>query len=356
MVELKTVQTNFDIHPGLTLDEHLEFIGMTQAELARRTGLSEKHISQIIKGVAPITPDTATKLERATEITTGFWNRSQANCDARRAKKAEQERLAQEVETAKSFNYAELVSYGLVPDTRVWKERADNLLSFFRVSSLQLLPQVAPVAYRNHKGDVNNEALAAWLRFGEIQAEKIEVGEFNKAGIRQALQGAKKLTYQPKDFAQKLQELFAPVGVAIVYAPYFKGIKVNGASRWVGNKAVVQLNTKGAYGDIFWFTLFHEIGHLLMHGKDAFVEFQNHNADVKNEKEKEADEFAGEQLIPQKDYKWLIENKPTKAEDITAFCNRVGIPLGVLAGRLSHDGFLSWRVASKLREKIEIPI
>lgn len=60
--------------PGETLSERLEEIGMTHTELAARTGLSTRHVNQIIGGSAPITPETALRLEHATRTAARVWN------------------------------------------------------------------------------------------------------------------------------------------------------------------------------------------------------------------------------------------------------------------------------------------
>src|SRR5690349_17008378 len=60
--------------PGETVRETLEALEMTQTQLALRTGLSGKHINQIIQGQSALTHDTAIALERATGVPAQFWN------------------------------------------------------------------------------------------------------------------------------------------------------------------------------------------------------------------------------------------------------------------------------------------
>ena len=64
--------------PGESLQEKLEELGMSQVELARRTGCPRKTINEIIQGKAIITPETALHLERVLGIPVRFWiNRQQ---------------------------------------------------------------------------------------------------------------------------------------------------------------------------------------------------------------------------------------------------------------------------------------
>lgn len=360
MVQTLDYNPNVAIHPGFTLEETLDSLGMSQKDLAERTGLTEKHISQIINCKASITPATAIKFERVLGVKAEGWINLERNYRITLARLEAERTQAEEEERAKQFTcYNELVALGAVAKAaaRDYKTKAENLMRYFRVDSLAYVRNVqdmayAGVAFRNMKKDVSHDSLAAWLRYGEIEAEKIEVGEFSVPGIKSALSEARKLTKQPKGFEKKLQELFAPHGVAIVYAPYFAKTKINGATRWVGDKAVVQLNTKGTFGDIFWFTLFHEIGHLVLHGKKAkFLDFDGSGND---EKEKEADEFAVNQLIPSEAYGILMRRPQVTVAEAHGFCEAIDIDFGILIGRLAHEGKLSWASANKFRKKIEI--
>ena len=65
---------NYLVTPGAVLQDYLESLGMTQAELAERTGLTKKTINEIAKGKAPITPETAMRFERPLGRPAHFWN------------------------------------------------------------------------------------------------------------------------------------------------------------------------------------------------------------------------------------------------------------------------------------------
>lgn len=347
-----TYNPNFTIHPGRTLEENLEFLKMSQVELSLRAGISEKHISQIINGESPITPETAIKLERTIGISAGFWNSLQGNYDVACSRIVAEKRNEQEVEIAKKYNYNELVSFNLVPDVLDWIERVKNLLTLFKVDSLRYIPQIEKIAFRQSSGKIDDNSLFAWLRFGEIESEKIKANKFEETKLKQSLVELKKLTFLPKGFYKTLQDTCAGCGVIVVYTPYFKKTKVNGAVRWLGDNPLIQLNSRGAYSDTFWFTFFHEVGHILLHGKKGkFVDF---DGDVKNEKEKEADKFAANILIPEDKYKALISKKTLTVAEAKAFADSLGVDFGVLVGRFAHDGLLSWPKAQMFRKKIII--
>ena len=54
--------TSIAIHPGEQLQEELEALGMSAAELARQMQVPANRISQILRGERDITADTAMRL------------------------------------------------------------------------------------------------------------------------------------------------------------------------------------------------------------------------------------------------------------------------------------------------------
>lgn len=343
MVETKlTYNPDFAIHPGETLREELETANISQVELTQRTGISEKHISQIINGEASITPDTAIKLERSLGVTAEFWANLQKNYDVTIARIASEKRLAKEMNEAKKFScYSELVAIGCIKDAHSLKDKAENLLNFFGVDSLAYVPSVVAVAFRQARGKFEERSLAAWLRCGELEASKLDVGPFNKMQIRQIIPEIKKLTLLPQGFGTDLQKLCATAGIAVIFSPYFKRTRVNGSTRWIGDKAVIQINTKGAYSDIFWFTFFHELGHVMLHGvRERFLEY---DGKTKNDKEREADEFAAKNLIPESEYEAYIRSGQLNRVTAEKFAKSVGIDASIVLGRLAHEGRAQWR-------------
>ncbi len=341
------------IHPGESLKDELVFLNLTQVDLAKRTGLSEKHISQIVNGQDPISPDTAIKFERALGVPADFWNNLQKNYELNCARIAADGKIAAEIKEAKKFEcYSELVSIGCIEKASDWKSKTENLLSFFGVDSLSYVSQTEAIAFRQTPGKFNSYSLAAWLRCGELEAKTIQTASFDNKKVKEIIPELRKLTTCPEGFGEKLKELCASAGVAVVYTPYFKNTKVSGSARWIGDKAVVQLNTKGAYGDIFWFTFFHELGHILLHGvKEKFVDY---NGKTINDKEKEANEFSANTLIPSKDYDLLVSNRLLTARQVISFAQSIEIDPGIVFGRLGHDNITQWKQIAGIRRKLRI--
>ena len=82
----QSFQPDYAVPPGETLKETLETIGMSQAELAERTGRPKKTINEIIMGKAAITSETALQLERVLGVPASFWNNLERNYQERLAR------------------------------------------------------------------------------------------------------------------------------------------------------------------------------------------------------------------------------------------------------------------------------
>ena len=78
--------SNLAIYPGELLEEEIEFIGMTQLELAERMGVSVHIVSEIVQGKRDVTDEVAVKLEEVLGSPAHMWANSQARYDFTKAR------------------------------------------------------------------------------------------------------------------------------------------------------------------------------------------------------------------------------------------------------------------------------
>ena len=330
---------NIAIHPGRTLLGMLTALNMSQAELSDRTGLTVKTINEIVQEKNPITSDTAIKFSSVFSVPVSFWENLQKNYEATLTRLKEQEMLEHETKQLKRFNcYKEIMNLGLVPNTRNPVERVKALLNFFSVGSLDRIETVHEVAYRTAgRSKQSPEAVAAWLRCGEILAKKIEAPEFDRNKLVDSIETLREYTRKsPEEFQKSGVDLCASFGVIVVVLPHFKDTGVSAAVRWLdSDKVLVQLSLRWKHDDIFWFNFFHELGHVLKHGKkDQFIEFEKHSSD---EKEEEANAFAQNTLIPPTAFIKFKHAGNYSKDTITNFANEIGVSVSVVAGRLARE-------------------
>lgn len=339
-------------HPGITLRETLDEIGMSQVELAKRMQRPEQTISTILNSQKAITPDTAIQLEKVLGIPSTFWNNLQKNYEENTAYLQEKENLEQEIDHAKAYPYSELVKLGWVPPTLNIEEKVKNLLSFFAVSSLKSLPDLGYTNYRKIKGKtVSSEAIAAWLRRGEIEAQAISTKDIDLTRCKDLIPLFRSLTVKsPTVFHQELVSNLASCGISFVVIPHLKNTYVCGATKWISpNKALLQLNLLGQWSDRFWFNFFHELGHILLHSKkDRYVDLKQAN---ESELENEANAFASDVLIPRDQYTNYVKQGAFDTTSIVTFANSVGIHPGIVLGRLQHDDKVGYDHLRSLKDK-----
>jgi HTH-type transcriptional regulator / antitoxin HigA len=345
------------VSPGELLAETLQSLGLKQAELARRTGRPVQAINEIVKGVKEITPETALQLERVLGIPAHIWTRLEADYRQNLARLHDRKRLEErEIPLARQFPYREMAAHGWVPDVKDWLDRTVELLRFFRVSSLEHVQEreLEAAWRRSTKVATSREALRAWLMSGERDAEALQVASFGRDVLAATVHELRRLTREsPAVFCPRMTKLLAGCGVALVFVRHLPKTGVQGATQWVGRKAIVQLSVRYKWADIFWFSLFHELGHLLLHQhKGVFV---NPSSGEKSDRERDADIFASDALIPQANYKRFVASHGVfQAEQVEAFALEVEVHPSIVVGRLQHDGLLPHSHLNDLRPRFDI--
>lgn len=342
------------IPPGETLLETIESLGMTQAELAERMGMAKKTINEIIKGTAPITPETALKLESVLGAPARFWMNLEANYQEAKAKIKAEKAIKDEMAITKEIPYFEMAKHGWIEVTRDDREKVINSRKYFSVSSLHLVSGTMQVAFRKVDKDTTSPyAIAAWLRKGEIEAAKIDCEPFNKDTLQKLIPKFRSLTKKdPEVFVPQLRELLASCGVALVIEPHLSKTYVNGATKWLSkDKVLLQLSLRCSFADIFWFSFFHELGHIIKHNKkEVFIEKSRDR--IQDTLEEEADQFASNTLIPQTLYRKFINScSYSSRTGIVNFAEDIDVAPFVVIGRMQHDGIISYSEYSNMRTR-----
>lgn len=285
--------------PGDTILEHLEFIGMSQAELAERMGRPKEKINDIIKAREPITTATAFQLEKVLNIPAVFWMNSEASYRKKLYEIQLREKLGKEKDWLDSFPIKEMKKLGWLPDKKEKYILADSLLKFFCVASIDewkriYIDKKISVAFRMSLARTKSpHSFSVWLRRGEIQSGEIELTLFNKKNFLTCLNTLRgKRFVMSEKFQTELKIMCAKSGVALVFTEELPKAPISGAARWFHNKPLIQLQKEYKTVDQFRFTFYHEAAHILLHGKkDIFLENVT-GADMDRVKEEEADAFA----------------------------------------------------------------
>ena len=353
---------NYAVPPGETLLESIEALGMSQAELAQRMGRPLKTINEIIKGKAAITADTALQLEKVLRVTASFWNNAERAYREALARLQEQQRLEEQSAWLNELPLKSLIQFAWVKACDEPAKQVEELLQFFGVASVAAWRSVwlkgvggrVAVEFRKSPAFQSDwAALAAWLRKGELKAQALPCADFSAEKFKAALTEIRKLTAQaPDQFQKSLVRQCAAAGVAVAFVPPLPKTHVSGATRWLTpSKVLLQLSLRGKLDDLFWFTFFHEAGHILLHGKkDVFIEDDGKT----DAKEEQANRFAADFLIPPSDWKrFTIRSRQPSKADVRAFACELGIAPSVVVGRLQHEDILPRSYYNDLKVRVE---
>ena len=350
---------NYVSPPGDTLRGTIDAIGMTQVELAIRTGRPKEKINDIIQGRVQITAETAIQFEKALGIPASFW----LNLEQAYREYFERQREIAKLENAliwlKQVPYRPMIKYGWIKDFGLdLVSQLREVLTFFGVASVDeyksLVTHAIPLRFRKSANfKANPIAVAAWLRQGIREAQKVSSGNFDEQKFKKALVDIRGMTtLDPSEFVPRMVSSCLDAGVILVFTKELPNTSINGAARWIGNlnRAMIQLSLRGKRNDIFWFTFFHEACHILEHKKsELFVDYDGH----KDEFEDQADSWAADFLIPPQHHQTLKNyyksGRNFSYEFVESFASSIGIAPGIVVGRLQHDRMLSPSHLNKLK-------
>ncbi len=346
MKALKTYPHNPDyaVPPGETLREVMESLGMTQAELALRTGLTVQTLNRIFNGEQPVTCETAGKLELVTGVPARMWNNLEALYREQLTRIAERERLQGDLEWLRGIPVRELVARGLVADDPDRVTLLRNILGFYGVAGVwewnEIWARPQAAARRSTCFETCPGPASAWMRQGELQARDIECASYDRERFLSVLPEMRGLTREtPEKFVPALRRLCAGAGVAVSLVPEMQKVPWNGATKWLTpEKAMILLSLRGKGEDRFWFSFFHEAGHVLHDGKRLLLVNDGGETD---EREERANRFAAEALIPAR-HNNNIRGCRT-ADEIVRIARELGVSPGIVAGRYQ---FLTGRWAA----------
>ena len=343
-------------HPGGSLSDFIEDKGMVYSEFAKKIGVDSSIIEDIVNEKASIKKRTAKKIEKVFGSPADFWIRRQNRYA---------DYIREEKKWSRKFPLNKLAERGYLPkkessfkglhdvfDTynyNDWKSHVDE--------KQQALFRISETAKKD------KYAICTWLRIGEIEAKSLspKVAEtFCLDKFKDALPAAKDLMARhPQDLLKKLQKLCADAGVFLIYTPALPKVPIKGAIRWPEDRPLMQLSLKGTWNDIFWFTFFHEAGHVVLdHDKSvSYISFEDEEAN--DDKEKEADKFAEQWMLTGEEMEqvkalWRSQ-EDKKKQKIIGLAKEFNTHPGVIIGRMQKEKIVDYKFtwANELKKPLD---
>ena len=348
--------------PGETIIDILNEQGLSVAEFSEQMEDSIANAVDLLEGRATITIALARRLSELLGASVEFWMARdfQYRNDVKRIHRNGGEWL-------RRLPLGDMIKFRwLTPIPRPSEEFA-ACLRFFDVSSVsEWYDNYRDVhnsaAFRTSSSfDSTPESVISWLRRGQIEAERIQCAPWDPERFHSSLTKLRSLTRQrhPDRFVPELRKACSESGVAVVIVRAPSGCRASGATRFVSqSKAILQFSFRYLTDDHFWFTFFHEAGHLLLHheaqrflsGSGLQQRWILEGIEESHEMEKEANLFATHMLIPP-NLEPELGALPIKHRDVIRFAMKIGVSPGIVVGQLQHNGRIPYDTLNRLKRR-----
>lgn len=348
-------------HPGSYVEEIIDSLNITQEEFANRLGSTSKTVSQLVNGEIPLSKDLAYKLSKLTGISFGTWMNLQNEYDKdmfeiEEAKKTDEKQIVDLID----FKYFK--EHGLVADGRYsFSEKIKELRRILNVANITYLETFNPaVSYRNpskHFNAANIINSNIMLELASNKSRNESKCPYNPRKLNESLATIHSYVLKdPEIFYGELKELLGDCGIQLVALPHLRNANLNGATKKFKDGSVLllisDLNKKS---DIFWFSLMHEIGHILNNQFGYRADTVMSEEDY-TEKERRADEFARDFLIPDVKYEEFVNNEKFSEYDVREFAKEVSTLPSIVVGRLQNDGYIDFNQLNHLRNNYYVSL
>lgn len=343
--------------PGDTISDILQERNLSLLDFAQRMNLTPEHTDKLLHGRAAIANEIAERLGVVLGASAAFWMTREYQYREDVARLQHELHDTGSGEWLSELPVKEMIEFGWLEPFRESANEVKACLRFFGVPNVgawrEKYRDVLEMAAFRTSRSFNSRlgAVAAWLRQGELSSASLDCNSWESNRFQEMLLNIRPLTREkdPSHFIPELVKHCAGCGVAVVIVRAPTGCRASGATRFISqDKALLLLSFRHLSDDHFWFTFFHEAGHLLLHGKQAlFLEGANM---VSNKQEEEANEFAAHLLIPPK-FQTTLFKLGANGREVIKFARLVGVSPGIIVGQLQHLGLIKRDQLNNLKRR-----
>lgn len=357
-IKMVKVEPFLNIGPGEFIKEEMEIRNWLNEDLAQVLGLNPKTISELLNNKLRITIDTANLLSKAFGQSPQYWLNLDNNY---RLRLTENNEDTSEVEI-KSKIYErmpinDMIKKGWINKYKNIEELKNIFMNFWNMDSLdynRLDKLIVPNTRRSEAySNFNKYYLLTWTQMAKSSSEKFVVGEFEKEKLKLFAENLSVYSTQKNGVAKFIREL-NDAGVSFICLSHLPKTYLDGASFLHHNNPVLVYTKRYDRLDNFWFTVAHEIGHIIKHirsDNDMFVD--DLKIEAKSQMEKEANDFAAKILKVKEILEYFTEYKHyTSAFRVDEGAEELKIDPSIITGVLKHNGILSYNRLNQYNKKV----
>ncbi len=322
------------LHPGVYIKDELEVIEMTSRELSARTGISERTLSAIINGKGSITFDVAYKLSVFFDNSVNFWTNLQTEYDMYMKNEEIKNSLEEDYKLIKPLKKY-LIENKYINESDDNDEIVIKCRKLVGVNALSLLNKRDPfICFKELNVKTHDDfAQNFWIALAMNEARKKNVNAYDRTKLLASISEIRSMTVKNVDeFYPKLEAILEECGISFVLLPYLTKSNIFGATKWFSkDNVMLAISNRGGRADLFWFTLFHELSHVLMEHRREML------FNIDNVEDNEADKMASDMLIDRNEWNRFIKSNVFTEEAIIKFANKLDILPCIVLGRLHKE-------------------
>ena len=329
-------------HPGVYIKDALDALNMSSKEFSIRTGISERTLSDLINEKGSITFDIATKLSEFFGNSINGWTNLQNAYDTYMLENQQKKEVEEDYSLLKQFKKY-LIDNKFIDakdDNETVVSKTRNAISVNRLAALNMKQSL--VSFKEQNTEMNESNFFAqnfWLAYALTKAREIEVEPYDKKNVVEMMDNLKELLFMdPSEFYPIISERLRKCGISYVLVPYLNKSYIYGATKWFSNDNVMlAMSNRTGRADMFWFTLLHELSHVLKEHK-RYCLLQADNID-----DEEADDLASRILIPKDEWNEFIKNaKYLSSFKVKSFAESIDVPPFIVVGRLARENRIKY--------------
>lgn len=327
--------------PGDMIREELEARGWSQQDLAAIMGTNHALVSEIVNSKRAITPETAVALSRAFGTSPELWMNLEASYQLSQIRQEPQgDQIAVRARLYEKAPVKDMIKRGWIAPSKDASVLAQRILAFFERKTLDEDFAFVHAARKSSEYGETTPSQWAWLHRAKQMARTLHVRSSWKPNRKDQLLGELRALTQSSDAAQDVSKVLAAFGVRLVIVQSLPTAKMDGASFWLAEDApVIAVSLRYDRIDNFWHTVMHELGHVL-HGDKLSIDLEVLSRGNKPERERQADQFAVESLVPQAELDdFCLRVAPLFSHvKVLGFAARIRVHPGIVVGQLHHRG------------------
>ncbi|MEX2363177.1 MAG: helix-turn-helix domain-containing protein, partial [Balneolaceae bacterium] len=333
------------------IQELMEIRDWTQQDLADVLGVSTKHVNKLLNDEQPITLNMAKLLGEAFELSPQFWINLDTNYRLQLEDETEEEK---DVDIrSKIYQYMpinEMCRKEWFEKPKTTDELEDIVCDFWGTEFLNFdrMAEIPELNYRKSDAYENFNPYAAncWYQMAKNAASRQKISEYNKSALVQVAKDLHSYTRKENGVADAIKKV-NEAGVKFLVLSHLQKTYIDGASFIHNSSPVIVYTARYKRNDNFWFTLAHEIAHVLKHLKkegDHFLDDFSKSKEAVNDKEKEANDLASKYLKHNEILDFFDNNLTYITQEQVEECAKtVDVDTAIIMGALAHHKQISYK-------------